>query len=473
MRTLFLASTLGLAGIGVAAAIALATLATETSRASVQVGRELDTVLAMAAAQVQVLVYSRESLLLAETGDPVHARARDEARAGVSAALEAAMRSADGLGDQARVREIDARIGQFIAERDRLLMSDLPPGRQLTVAAPLLDEALVAANRYIADSERAASRMDARVRRLGAAATNAAVVLVVLVPLALALMLRWVRRRVYLPFLGLHDALSAYSAGENDVRASEGGPPEVADMSRTFNELADSLDRQRQTRFEFLLAVAHDLRNPLTALRAALALTDGRLRKGELTREQIEQQQRRLALQVDRLNRMVGDLVDMTRVETGRFDLEVGVCDLGALAAEARDLFEGSSETHPIRLAVSDEPLPVRCDRQRMGQVLDNLISNAIKYSPAGGEVEVRVLRSGGEACIEVQDHGLGIAQESLTRIFEPFQRLHPDQAPGAGLGLSVAKLLVEAQGGHLDVESEEEVGSTFRICLPLAEAAP
>jgi len=471
VRSIFLAATFGLAGIGLAAAIAVAILASETGRASRQVGRELETVRAVASAQREVLIYSRESLLLAETGDPSHARSRDAARAEVAAAIESAKANTNGHGDQARVGEIDALIGRYIAERDRLLGPGLPPGKQLTLAAPYLDEAMVAADRYIEDSERAATLTEERVRRLGTAATSAALAVVVALPLALLGMLRWVRRRVYLPFLRLHEALNAYSAGEKGVRASEVGPPELADMGRTFNQLADSLERQRQTRFEFLLAVAHDLRNPLTALKATVALTDARMRKGELTREQIEQQQRRLALQVDRLNRMVGDLLDMTRVEAGRFDLSIAACDVRSLAVEAKDLFEGSSAFHPIRLVLTDEAVMVKCDRQRLGQVLDNLVSNAIKYSPQGGEVEVRVHRAGAYACIAVRDHGMGIAPENQGTIFEPFQRLRPDQAPGVGLGLSVSKLLVEAQGGRIEVQSEVGVGSTFRVYLPLEQA--
>lgn len=469
VRSLFLAATVGLAGIGFASAIAVAILASQTSHASRQVGRELETVRAIASAQREVLVYGRESLLLAETGDPAHLRALEAARAGVAAALATAMSNTDGHGDQARVSEIDALFGRYISERDRLLVPGLPPGEQLRLAAPYLDEALAAADRYIADSERVATQMEERVRRLGLAATNAALVMVVALPIALIGMLRWVRRRVYLPFLGLLDALNTYKAGETRARASEGGPPELADMGRTFNQLADSLERQRQTRFEFLLAVAHDLRNPLTALKATVALTEARLRKGELTRDRIEQQQKRLALQVDRLNRMVGDLVDMTRVEAGRFDLSIETCDARSLAEEARDLFEGSSEDHPFRLVLPDEAVTVKCDRQRLGQVLDNLVSNAIKYSPGGGEVEVRVCRVVPDACIEVRDHGVGIAPENHGRIFEPFQRLRPDQAPGVGLGLSVAKRLVEAQGGRIELRSEVGVGSTFRVFLPLA----
>ncbi|HEY0838721.1 MAG TPA: HAMP domain-containing sensor histidine kinase, partial [Vulgatibacter sp.] len=308
-----------------------------------------------------------------------------------------------------------------------------------------------------------------RVHRLGGAVMDVSLGLVLLLPFAVLWLLRAVRGGVYLPFLGLHRALARYSAGETKARAVEGGPPEVADMARSFNRLADSLDQQRQTRFEFLMAVAHDLRNPLAALKATVALTDARMRKGELTMEQLEQQQKRMAGQVDRLNRMVGDLLDMTRVEAGRFDLTMATCDVRSFARDAQDLFEEASARHPIRLSLPEEPVPVACDRQRLGQVLDNLLSNAIKYSPDGGEIDVRVTCAAGEARIEVQDRGSGIAPENFSRIFEPFQRLQRDRTPGVGLGLSVAKRLVEAQGGRIELESEVGVGSTFRVCLPLA----
>lgn len=471
VRSLFLAATLGLAAIAITSAVALAILAGRTSAAARRVGHELESVRAMSSAQLNLLVFGRESLLFAETGDPAHAAARDAALERISASLDLAMRSSTDTTDLARVREVDALIGRYIAQREEFLRPELPAGRQVALAAPSLDAALRAADAYVVDSEKAAMATEVRVERLGSAATNVALFIVLLLPIAVFWLLRWVRSRVFLPFQALHRAIARYSGGETEVRAIDTGPPEIADMGQAFNVLADSLERQRQTRFEFLLAVAHDLRNPLTALKTTVALTEARRKKGELTREQLDLQQKRLATQVDRLNRMVGDLLDMTRVEAGRFDLTIGVCDVRILATDARDLFEGTSEKHQIRLVLCDDAVPVACDRQRLGQVLDNLVSNAIKYSPAGGEVVVHVSRHESDARIEVEDHGLGIAKESFEKIFEPFQRLRPDQAPGVGLGLSVAKRLVEAQGGRIEVESEVGVGSTFRVILPLADA--
>ena len=469
VRSLFLAAILGLALIAIASAVALAILAGRTSAAARRVGHELESVRAMSSAQLNLLVFGRENLLFAETGDPAHAAARDAALDRIAASLDTAMRSATDAGDQARVREVDLLVGRYIAQREELLRPDLSAGRQVSLAAPSLDAALKAADAYVIDSERTAVITEDRVWRLGAAATDVALGLVLVLPFAVFWLVRWVRIRVYLPFLELHRAIARYSDGEKTVRASDTGPLEIASMGHAFNTLADSLERQEQTRFEFLLAVAHDLRNPLTALKTTVALTEARLKKGELTREQLDQQQKRLATQVDRLNRMVGDLMDMTRVEAGRFDLAMGVCDVRTLASEAKDLFEGTSDKHQIRLLLCDEAVPVACDRQRLGQVLDNLVSNAIKYSPEGGEVRVRVSLHESEARIEVEDHGLGIARKNFERIFEPFQRLRPDQAPGVGLGLSVAKRLVEAQGGRIEVESEVGVGSTFRVSLPVA----
>lgn len=471
-RSLFLWATITLAGIAVASAVALAILAGETSAASRRVGREMESVRSMASVQRNVLVYSRESLLLAETGEHVHAANRDTAQERLTAALETALRATTGPTDEARVREIDALIGLYIEKREEFDRPSIPTGRQTALAAPYLDDALLAAERYVADSERSAMATEDHIRRLALAVTAVSLALVALLPIAVFWFIRFVRGRVYLPFLGLHGALARYSAGETGVRVGEGGPPEVADMARSFNRMADSLEQQRRTRFEFLMAVAHDLRNPLAALKATVALTEARMRKGELTREQLEQQQKRLSGQVDRLNRMVGDLLDMTRVEAGRFDLELAVCDVRSLAEDARDLFEEASAEHPIRIFLPEEPVPVSCDRQRLGQVLDNLVSNAIKYSPRGGEIDVRVASAADEARIEVQDHGSGIARKDFGRIFEPFQRLQRDRAPGVGLGLSVAKRLVEAQGGRIELESEVGVGSTFRVCLPLASAA-
>jgi signal transduction histidine kinase len=138
------------------------------------------------------------------------------------------------------------------------------------------------------------------------------------------------------------------------------------------------------------------------------------------------------------------------------------------------ELYQATGPSHELSLSVPETPVLLRCDGTRIEQVLNNLVSNALKYSPTGTHVEVTVLQQGEEALLSVSDQGIGISTEDQRHLFAPFRR-SPDarvSAPGAGLGLSVARRIVEAHGGLIEVDSQPGKGSVFRIRLPLARAA-
>jgi signal transduction histidine kinase len=134
-------------------------------------------------------------------------------------------------------------------------------------------------------------------------------------------------------------------------------------------------------------------------------------------------------------------------------------------------MFEGSSPDHRLELDLPQEPIHAAFDPLRIGQVLTNLVSNAIKYSPAGGPVRVSLERADGSAVLAVTDRGLGISPEDRAELFQPFRRgaSVQDAIPGVGLGLAASRKLVQAHGGTIEVESEPGSGSTFRVILPLA----
>jgi signal transduction histidine kinase len=134
------------------------------------------------------------------------------------------------------------------------------------------------------------------------------------------------------------------------------------------------------------------------------------------------------------------------------------------------ELFEGTSPGHHIHAHLPDEPLMVRCDPARIEQTLTNLVSNAIKYSPRGGEVRIDARVEAGRAAVAVVDQGIGMSREDRAHLWEPFRRggASTGAIPGTGLGLSIAKRIVEAHGGEIAVQSEPGVGSTFSLKLPL-----
>jgi signal transduction histidine kinase len=178
--------------------------------------------------------------------------------------------------------------------------------------------------------------------------------------------------------------------------------------------------------------------------------------------------------QLKKLERMVNDFIDMTKVEAGQLTLQVEPHDLRQLARDVVSLFEATEPEQRIELALPEEPLQVECDPLRIEQVMSNLISNALKYSPSARKIEVMLAREGGEACFTVRDYGIGISEEDQRRLFEPFQRagLSKDTIPGAGLGLYVVQRLVQAHSGRIEVASAPGQGARFMVRLPLKNTA-
>jgi signal transduction histidine kinase len=284
---------------------------------------------------------------------------------------------------------------------------------------------------------------------------------------ALAMLGLWMRRAVIRPVLSLSEAMDRFAHGELSVRARPTGAPELRRMTEAFNAMAAKLERQHDARLTHLAGVAHDLRNPLAALQMSSVLLDPEQHASPSSARRASAVVRR---QVARLTRMVEDLLDATRIETGQLTLELQDTDLRALTQDVAQLFEETSPLHRITYDVSTEPLVVRCDPMRIEQTLTNLVSNAIKYSPRGGAVRLVARREDGAATISVSDEGSGIAPSELEHIWEPFRRtgVSNESIPGVGLGLWIARQIVEAHRGTLTVASTLGKGSTFTLSVPL-----
>ena len=219
----------------------------------------------------------------------------------------------------------------------------------------------------------------------------------------------------------------------------------------------------------FLASVAHDLRNPLGPLKLA---SDIITRSEELPqREQLQRILGVVGRQIDCLDRMIGDLLDAFRIEAGQLKVSMQTEDLREVAGGVVELFRFYAHTHSIQLSIPNQHLLVRCDRLRIEQILANLVSNAIKYSPEGGKVRLLMSETEREVVLAVSDEGIGISEEDLPFIFEPFRRAHDcaEIIPGAGLGLSVTRRLVQAHGGRIEVTSTLGEGSLFSVWLPRA----
>jgi two-component system sensor histidine kinase/response regulator len=250
------------------------------------------------------------------------------------------------------------------------------------------------------------------------------------------------------------------------------------ERERLLHELEDQNERLRELdrlKDEFVALVSHELRTPLTSIRGYLELVlEGEA--GDLTDDQ-RQFLGVVERNAHRLLALVGDLLFLAQIEAGRLSLEVGAVDLAAIAAESVETARPIAEEKGITLTLATGPLAlVAGDRARLAQLLDNLISNGVKFTPAGGRVDVRVRGQRGQALVEVRDTGMGIPSEEQVHLFERFFRTAQatEQAiPGTGLGLAISKAIVHGHGGQITVASAEGSGTTFRVSIPIRQSQP
>ena len=231
-----------------------------------------------------------------------------------------------------------------------------------------------------------------------------------------------------------------------------------------------------RSREEFLSIASHELKTPLTILKASAQILSRQVLQPDLNRIRITDCANRLQVQVDRLETLVADLLDASRLQQGHLELRPEPYDLREIAAEILERFQDVPERTEGHRLVLDTPEPVigLIDPARLDQVLTNLLSNALKYSPAGGEVRLAIHRCSDQVLIAVSDQGIGTTPEEQTRLFQPFSRGDAVRGiNGTGLGLYISRQIVERHGGTIAVESQPGIGSTFTVQLPLIPVQP
>ena len=246
-----------------------------------------------------------------------------------------------------------------------------------------------------------------------------------------------------------------------------------AERERTDSSLLgerEYIDEELVTRNQFVAIVSHDLQNSIAAI----------LIRSRLVREGLGDEPLDAGLVLENLgiieaaatgmHRMIDDLLDAERMAQGKLTLEFRPVPVRSLLRECLDLFEplAASKSLAVALDCPAEPLLVLCDHDRILQVLSNLLGNALKFTPEGGAIVLAARRQGREVQLSVADNGPGIAPEARARLFERFSQLQVNDRRGLGLGLFIARWLVEAHGGRISVDSELGQGSTFRFTLPL-----
>ncbi len=269
------------------------------------------------------------------------------------------------------------------------------------------------------------------------------------------------------------------ATGDLESEVPVEGHDEVAGLAEDFNRMARALEaaaeREREmekTRRDLIAAVSHDLRTPLASTRALIeAVADGVAADPEAEARYLSSARRELT----HLSRLVDDLFELARIDAGVLQLTLEESSLHDLISDTISSFQPQADNRSVRLVgeISGDVDPVLANPPRLQRVLHNLVSNALRHTPADGTVALRAAPHGSEVRVEVSDTGEGIAPEDLPRVFErSFRaersrtRSEEDGAPGAGLGLAIARGLIEAHGGTMDVESSLGGGSRFRFTL-------
>jgi PAS domain S-box-containing protein len=256
------------------------------------------------------------------------------------------------------------------------------------------------------------------------------------------------------------------------VRDESGKPDCFVSVIQDITEFK----RLDQMKSDFVSTVSHELRTPLTSIRGSLGLLAGGVAGAlaEPARNLID-----IALSnCGRLIRLINDILDVEKIESGKIEFEMKVVDLGALLEGAIAANEGFAAHHRVKLELRApaEPVRVHVDSDRVNQVIANLLSNAVKFSPAGGSIEVTLALTAGRARVAVRDHGPGIPEEFRPRMFQKFSQADSSDTRakgGTGLGLHISKAIVERLGGAIGFDSETGRGTTFYFDLPCHDGTP
>jgi histidine kinase len=276
---------------------------------------------------------------------------------------------------------------------------------------------------------------------------------------------------VLAPVRAMTDATQRIAEGHYEERLQITGEDELSQLAARFNQMAEKLNEIESMRRRLIGDVSHELRTPLTAIKGSMeGLMDGVLPANEETFQQIH-------TEADRLSRLVDDLQELSRVEAHAYQLDIQPLDVFSIARTVIKRLTPQAESKRLSLGFELPPdLPrVLADEDRLIQILTNLMGNALQYAPDGGSVTISAKQMNHQIQISVRDTGIGISPEHLSHVFDRFYRIDKSRSRraggGSGIGLTIARALVEAHGGRIWAESPGSgQGSTFSFTLPILE---
>ena len=272
----------------------------------------------------------------------------------------------------------------------------------------------------------------------------------------------YLSRRISRPVLALSRAAEEIAEGRYDVALPKKRGDEIGQLAERFDEMATRLREADELERNFLMSVSHELRTPLTAIRGHLeALRDGLIADEAARQESMEV----LLGETARLERLVGDILDLAKLEARRFTVRHEEVDMGRLLERAYAGFSEEARRRGIEYRQNTDGRPVIVsDGDRMLQIVSNLLANAFRWTPDGGRIDLTLAAENGSVEVAVADTGPGVAPDDRERIFRPFWS---GDRGGTGLGLAIANELTHALGGRIELESEPGRGSRFRVVLP------
>jgi signal transduction histidine kinase len=357
-----------------------------------------------------------------------------------------------------------------------LLQGKDPPGnveQRLTEAVTESGEALAVSTRNAREGARTDARRDTRNTTILVAAGLAGALLAALI------LFSGLINSMRAPLARLVEGARRLAGGDLETRVEAGGPVEIATLGRAFNEMATALerdarerDRVEQMKDDFVLTVSHELRTPVTVVKGFAEMLTAQSK----TLNSRQQEAAEVIVEsAGQLQTMVNDLLDLARSDAGKLRIDPEPTPVRSLTQQVGRQMRPNFEEKNQRLTVSvEKDLPeVHADRDRIAQVLANLLTNAYKYAPEGAKVKLTASRVGEEVEFAVSDDGPGLGQEELEHVFERFWRAQSGETQavgGTGLGLAIAKSLIELHGGAISATSIPGEGATFRFVLPVAQ---
>lgn len=277
-----------------------------------------------------------------------------------------------------------------------------------------------------------------------------------LVLLLMLVVLYHATRRLFRPIETIQDGVKRFGAGELEHRIDVHRRDELGELSKNFNAMADDIQQMLDAKRQLLLAVSHELRTPLTRMNVATELLTDEAQKAQLKND------------LNEIQMLIEEIIETERLSTRHRVLNHEAVDLNALVLEIRDSFY---KEKPLRVELPDQAVVVDVDVARIKLLLKNLIDNALRYTPSDKPPPmIRVAEQDNRITIEVRDEGEGIEAVNIPRLTEPFYRVDPSrqrETGGYGLGLYLCKMIAEAHGGGLTIESKLDDGTTVRVWLP------